>query len=104
MAKNNRTASQIVSEIERLKPNVRASFVVDTLTYLYRGGRCTAVAAMAGGILKLHPRIVVENGAMNASKKYRGKINSVIIMDYVKDMEKDLNVARPERIFITHSG
>ena len=89
MAKNNRTASQIVSEIEKLKPNVRASFVVDTLTYLYRGGRCNAVAAMAGGVLKLHPRIVVENGAMNASKKYRGKINSVI-MDYVKDMEKDL--------------
>ena len=58
---------------------------------------------MAGGILKLHPRIVVENGAMNASKKYRGKINSVI-MDYVKDMEKDLKKARPERVFITHSG
>ena len=76
MAKNNRTASQIVSEIEKLKPNVRASFVVDTLTYLYRGGRCNAVAAMAGGVLKLHPRIVVEDGAMNASKKYRGKIAS----------------------------
>ena len=70
---------------------------------LYRGGRCNAVAAMAGGILKLHPRIVVENGAMNASKKYRGKIDSVI-MDYVKDMEKDLKNARPERVFITHSG
>ena len=78
MAKNNRTASEIVSEIERLKPNVRASFVVDTLTYLYRGGRCNAVAAMAGGVLKLHPKIVVEDGAMNASKKYRGKIASVI--------------------------
>ena len=103
MAKNNRTASQIVSEIERLKPNVRASFVVDTLTYLYRGGRCNAVAAMAGGVLKLHPRIVVEDGAMNASKKYRGKIASVV-MNYVKDMEKDLKKARPERVFITHSG
>ena len=103
MAKNNRTASEIVSEIEKLKPNVRASFVVDTLTYLYRGGRCNAVAAMAGGVLKLHPKIVVEDGAMNASKKYRGKIASVI-MAYVKDMEKDLKNARPERIFITHSG
>ena len=41
---------------------------VDTLAYLYRGGRCNAVAAMAGGVLKLHPRIVVEDGAMNASK------------------------------------
>ena len=103
MAKKNRTASEIVSEIEKLKPNVRASFVVDTLTYLYRGGRCNAVAAMAGGVLKLHPKIVVEDGAMNASKKYRGKIASVIL-SYVKDLEKDLKNARQERVFITHSG
>ena len=103
MAKKNRTASEIVSEIEKLKPNVRASFVVDTLTYLYRGGRCNAVAAMAGGVLKLHPKIVVEDGAMNASKKYRGKIASVIL-SYVKDMEKDLKNARQERVFITHLG
>ena len=103
MAQHGKNADEIVSYIEQIKPKVRASFVVDTLTYLYRGGRCNAVAAMAGGILKLHPRIVVENGAMNASKKYRGKINSVI-MDYVKDMEKDLKNARPERVFITHSG
>lgn len=68
MAQNNHTVEEIVSAIEALKPNVRASFVVDTLTYLYRGGRCNAVSAMAGGVLKLHPKIVVENGAMNASK------------------------------------
>lgn len=103
MAQNNHTVEEIVSAIEALKPNVRASFVVDTLTYLYRGGRCNAVSAMAGGVLKLHPKIVVENGAMNASKKYRGKINSVI-MTYVKDMEDDLKEARPNRVFITHSG
>ena len=103
MAQNNHTVEEIVSAIEALKPNVRASFVVDTLTYLYRGGRCNAVSAMAGGVLKLHPKIVVENGAMNASKKYRGKINSAI-MTYVKDMEDDLKAARPDRVFITHSG
>ena len=103
MAQKDHTAAEIVSVVEALKPNVRASFVVDTLTYLYRGGRCNAVSAMAGGVLKLHPKIVVENGAMNASKKYRGKINSVI-MAYVKDMENDLKAARPDRVFITHSG
>lgn len=103
MAQNHHTAAEIVSAMEALKPNVRASFVVDTLTYLYRGGRCNAVAAMAGGVLKLHPRIVVENGAMNASKKYRGKIASVIL-SYVKDMEDSLKNARPDRVFITHSG
>lgn len=103
MAQNNHTVEEIISAIEALKPNVRASFVVDTLTYLYRGGRCNAVSAMAGGVLKLHPKIVVENGAMNASKKYRGKINSAI-MTYVKDMEDALKAARPNRVFITHSG
>ena len=103
MAKKGQSAAEIAATIESLKPNVRASFVVDTLTYLYRGGRCNAVSAMAGGVLRLHPKIVVENGAMDASKKYRGKINSVI-MSYVKDMEEDLKSARPERVFITHSG
>lgn len=103
LAQNGCTASEISKKIESLKSKVRASFVVDTLTYLYRGGRCNAVAAMAGGVLKLHPKIVVENGAMDAEKKYRGKISSVI-MSYVKDMEDDLKSARPDRVFITHSG
>lgn len=103
MSEKGQSAAEIAATIESLKPNVRASFVVDTLTYLYRGGRCNAVSAMAGGVLRLHPKIVVENGAMDASKKYRGKINSVI-MSYVKDMEEDLKSARPERVFITHSG
>ena len=103
MAGKGQSAAEITAAIEVLKPKVRASFVVDTLTYLYRGGRCNAVSAMAGGVLRLHPKIVVENGSMDASKKYRGKINSVI-MSYVKDMEEDLKSARPERVFITHSG
>lgn len=63
MAQEGKTAGEITAVIEELKPKVRASFVVDTLVYLYRGGRCNAVSAMAGSVLKLHPKIVVENGA-----------------------------------------
>lgn len=103
LAGEGKKASEIAAVMEDLKPRVRASFVVDTLTYLYRGGRCNAVAAMAGSVLKLHPKIVVENGAMDASKKYRGKLASVIL-SYVKDMEADLKNAKPDRVFITHSG
>lgn len=103
MAKKGRSRQEIASEIEVLKPNVRASFVVDTLSYLYRGGRCSGLAAMAGGVLKLHPKIVVENGKMRPDKKYRGKIARVV-MDYVQDMEENLNKARKDRVFITHSG
>jgi DegV family protein with EDD domain len=103
MAQEGKSATEIVATIEELKPRVSASFVVDTLTYLHRGGRCSSVAALAGGMLKLHPKIVVDGGKMDASKKYRGKIASVI-MSYAKDMENDLLNAKKERVFITHSG
>ena len=103
MAADGKTADEIVTEIERLKPLVRASFVVDTLTYLHRGGRCNGLAAMAGSLMKLHPKIVVSDGKMSSSKKYRGKIGSVI-MAYVRDMEEKLLAADRKRVFITHSG
>lgn len=103
MAQEGKSAKEITQRIEELKPLVRASFVVDTLVYLHRGGRCSGLAAMAGGALKLHPKIVVENGKMNPAKKYRGKMNKVLI-DYVNDMENDLKNAKKDRVFITHSG
>jgi len=77
--------------------------VVDTLTFLHRGGRCSSVAAIAGSMLHLHPRIAVADGRMSAGKKYRGKMESVI-MTYVRDMENDLKNAKNNRVFITHSG
>lgn len=103
MAKQGMAVDDIVARIEELKPFVRASFVVDTLMYLYRGGRCSGLAAMAGGALKLHPRIAVENGKMSLGKKYRGSIGKVI-MSYVKDIEEELRRAKKDRVFITHSG
>lgn len=103
MAKNGISAKEIAEKTEALKPYVRSSFVVDTLTYLHRGGRCSSVAALAGSVLKLHPKIVVEDGKMEATKKYRGKIDSVIL-SYAKDLEADLKNAKSDRVFITHSG
>ena len=103
MAKNGMDRRKIVAEIERLKPLVRSSFVVDTLTYLYRGGRCSGVAALAGSVLKLHPLITVKNGVMETGKKYRGKIER-IIMDYVRELTPQLKKAKKNRVFITHSG
>ncbi|MCR5196205.1 MAG: DegV family protein [Pseudobutyrivibrio sp.] len=96
-------AEDIVNTIKETREKVRASFIVDTLTYLYRGGRCSGVAALFGSALKIHPKILVENGAMRPDKKYRGK-NIKFVMDYVKDLEDELKTARKERVFITHSG
>jgi len=97
------SCDEIVDIIKGLRPMVRASFVVDTLTYLYRGGRCTGVEALAGGVLKLHPCIQVKEGQMIVGKKYRGNYHR-IILDYVKDMEKTILNAKDDFVFITHSG
>lgn len=103
MAREGLAAGEIVSEIERIRPKVRSSFVIDTLTYLARGGRCSSVVALTGGVLRIHPKIVVKDGKMEVSKKYRGQIRNVV-MDYVKDMHYALLEARPERVFVTHTS
>ena len=103
MARQGHTAAEIVEKIKAGRDQVRASFVVDTLSFLHRGGRCSSVAALMGGALKLHPRIGVAEGKMSAGKKYRGRMDRVI-RDYVADMKDELLAARPEHVFITHSG
>jgi len=103
LAKAGKNRAEICACIEEIKSKVRASFVVDTLTYLHRGGRCSSVSALAGSVLKLHPKIVVAEGSMSADKKYRGKMDRVI-MDYVKDIEDEMKTADKSLVFITHSG
>ncbi len=95
--------TEIIQKIDDIKPRVRASFVVDTLTYLYRGGRCSGTVALIGNTLKLKPKIVVKDGKMDVDTKYRGKQESVV-MKYVKDLEPLLRNAEEELVFITHSG
>ena len=96
-------AEEIVEAVNKAKDKVRASFVVDTLTYLARGGRCTAVTALLANTLKLHPEIVVKDGKMGVSKKYRGSQDSAL-MKYARDLQEDLLQADPAHVFLTHSG
>lgn len=103
LAQAGKPAEEIIRSVEAMRPLVRSSFVVDTLVYLHRGGRCGGLTALAGSMLRLHPKIIVENGSMIVGKKYRGKIDKVIL-NYVQDMEAELKQAREDRIFITHSN
>ena len=103
MAKEGKTAGEIVETVNEIIPRVRASFVVDTLEYLHRGGRCSGLSAMLGAAIKLHPRIVVNDGKMSSDKKYRGKMKSVIT-SYAKDLEPILLKAKKDRVFITHTS
>lgn len=103
LAAEGKEAGQIVSEIMQARGRVRASFVVDTLVYLQRGGRCSAVTALLAGALKLKPQISVLDGKMGVARKYRGTVQAVT-KKYVKDLEEDLKRADKSRVFITHSG
>ena len=103
LAQEGKDAFEIKEELDQFTPLVRASFVVDTITYLYRGGRCSAVAAFGATALNLKPSIIVENGKMRPDAKYHGKIDRAL-KKYVQAMEPSLLKARPDRVFITHSG
>lgn len=104
MAQDGCTAKSILDYITTyMQERVRASFVVDTLTYLSRGGRCSSVTALIGNTLKLKPMITVKNGRMEVGKKYRGSTVKTL-MNYAGDLKPDLLAADSERVFITHSG
>ena len=103
MIRDGADAESIVAAIESARGFVRTSFVVDNLTYLARGGRCSAATAMMANVLGLHPMISVRDGAMGVSKKYRGKM-SMVLKAYVADLKPSLLAADSSRVFLTHSG
>ena len=103
LAKAGLDAATIARNIVADRVKVRASFVIDTLTYLARGGRCSAVTALFANTLRIHPIIEVKDGSMGVAKKLRGHVEHAI-MTYVKSLEEDLRNAHPARVFITHSG
>ncbi|QHQ62394.1 DegV family EDD domain-containing protein [Anaerocolumna sedimenticola] len=104
MAEDGQSAESIEDYIvNTMQERVKASFIVDTLTYLNRGGRCSSVAALIGNTFQLKPMIVVKHGKMGVGKKYRGNIKKSLL-NYVKDLKTELLSADKERVFITHSG
>jgi DegV family protein with EDD domain len=102
-AAQDKDAAWIAREIEADREKVSASFVIDTLTYLHRGGRCSSVTALLGNALKLKPMIAVKDGKMGVAKKYRGR-QQAVVRSYAADLKTQLLQADPSRVFITHSG
>lgn len=93
---------EIVEKINKRIPFVQASFVVNTLNYLYKGGRCSALAKFGAMILRLKPQIEVKDGAMLPGKKYMGKSN-LVVQSYCKDTLEEFTNPDKSVVFITHS-
>ncbi len=102
LAEQGLSAAEIVEEVNKIIPKVDASFVIDTLVYLHKGGRCSTVAMLGANVLKLKPCIEVTDGVMAVGKKYRGKMADVL-KTYVNDRFADFDDIDTSRVFVTHT-
>lgn len=96
------TAAEIADKVRSRVDKAQASFVVDTMTFLQKGGRCSSVTALIASVLKIKPRIIVSDGKMSVGKKYRGKTSHAISL-YVQDLLAEYPEIDDKYVFITHS-
>ena len=102
LAKEVESLAELKEKLDAFVPKVEASFLVDKLNYLAKGGRCSAVAALGANLLNLKPCIEVKNGKMSVVKKYRGSY-AKCLASYVKDrLDSREDIIRNE-LFLTYT-
>ena len=102
LAKTATNLDDLAAELRTFTEKVEASFVVDKLDYLVKGGRCSSAAALGANLLNLKPCIEVKNGKMAVSKKYRGNY-AKCLANYIKerlDGREDIDF---DTLFVTHT-
>ena len=80
----------VVEKVRQRVPFVQASFVIERLDYLYKGGRCNALSLFGANLLKIRPQIVLEDGKMKPANRYRGKMEKCI-ESYARDTLEKFN-------------
>jgi DegV family protein with EDD domain len=99
-----RSAAEIGRAVQEAGPKVRTSFVIETMEYLHKGGRCTALQALVGSLLKIRPVIAVRpDGTLGVKDKIRGTRKKALD-SLLADLEADLPELDRHRIFVTHTG
>ena len=96
-------AKEIFETLQALTPKVEASFVLERLNYLHKGGRCSALALLGANILKIKPQIILSVGRMIVGKKYMGNMTKVVDK-YIDDLLDNNPNPILEHVFITHSS
>lgn len=97
------SGAEIKHIVDEKKEKLNVSFVLETLDFIHKGGRCSAVAALGANLLGLKPCIEVKSGKMGVGKKYRGSMKKSLTA-YVRDRLSDTESLDLRRIFITHSS
>ena len=102
MIKEGKSFDEIIATITKRVPNVQASFIIQNVEYLYRGGRCSGVALLGANLLKIKPRIQLVDGKMVPYGKPRGKME-VVLKQYVDNVLAEFNSPDTTRCFVTHT-
>ena len=102
LAKTDLSVEEIKGILDEFTTRVEASFLLDQLGYMVKGGRCSAVAALGANLLGLKPCIEVKGGKMGVVKKYRGNY-AKCLSSYVKDRLADREDLEKDTLFITHT-
>lgn len=98
------SAEEIEQEILSMVPKVRTTFIIDTMEYLYKGGRCSALQMFAGSLLKIRPIIEIKpDGSMGIKDKSRGSRRKGLQM-LLDDLEAQIPNINPQRVCISHTG
>ncbi len=100
LAKTATSLDELVEALRGFTARVEASFLLDRLDYMVKGGRCSAVAALGANLLSLKPCIEVKNGKMGVVKKYRGNY-AKCLANYVRDRLADRDDLTRETLFVT---
>ena len=102
LAKTCESLDEIVDKLNAYAPRVEASFLLDQLQYMVKGGRCSAAAALGANLLNLKPCIEVREGKMSVVKKYRGSY-AKCLASYVKDRLADRDDIVRDELFLTYT-
>ncbi|WP_405082656.1 DegV family protein [Paenibacillus chitinolyticus] len=101
-AKQGRSAAEIEAMVKSFIPKVSTEFIIDTLDYLHKGGRCTSLQAFFGSLLKIRPVVQVKDGSMILTSKVRGKREKALeqLVDNALAFKHEMD---PDVLFVTHS-
>lgn len=103
LVKEGLKVDEIIEKVSERIPNDQASFVLATVEYLFKGGRCSSLARLGALLFRIRPQIIVANGKMGPGKKYNGK-QLACVEQYCADTLEQFNNPDLEIGFVTHSG
>ena len=93
---------EIIEKVKARIPHNQTSFVLATVDYLHKGGRCSSLAKLGALLFRIRPQIIMADGKMSPGKKYSGK-QIQCVENYVRDTLEEFNNPDKSIVFVTHS-